>query len=450
MSKNQHFNAIKIENMTNLGAGSAHLPDGRVVFVKGGVTGDLLDVRIIKETVGYSVAMIENIIEPSAFRAVNTCPSYLRCGGCVFRHIDYELEKRVKEEHVKSCFKKYAGVDITPEPVKTFRADRYRNNVRFPLGKDKDGKIIAGFFSESSHRIVKVEKCLAQKECFDHVVVSALEIFNSLSMTVYDEISGKGYLRYLCLRCNRENDVSVCVVVNSDSVSVKLSAAAERISQIEGVCGVYANFNARKTNVIFGEKTVKLYEKKPLVETICGKKFNISPRSFFQVNTETAEMLYNKAAEFLNVKEGGVFVDLYCGTGTIGICTASNGSSLYGCDIIPEAIENAKQNARENGIDSFRYDCADASGGIKACIKEFGRIDSLIVDPPRKGLSPETVRAVIESGIDRFVYISCNPDTLARDAAGFINAGYSADRAALYDLFPRTSHVETVVLMTKK
>ena len=449
MSKNQQFNAIKIESMTNLGAGSAHLPDGRVVFVKGGVTGDLADVKIIKETAAYSVAIVENIIESSAYRAVNTCPSYLRCGGCVFRHIDYELEKRVKEEHVKSCFKKYAGTDITPEPVKTFSADRYRNNVRFPLGKDKDGKIIAGFFSESSHRIVKVEKCLAQKECFDHVVASALDIFNLLSISVYDEISGKGYLRYLCLRCSRENDVSVCVVVNSDSVSGKLAAAAERISHIEGVCGVYVNFNARKTNVIFGENTQTLYEKKPLVETICGKRFNISPRSFFQVNTETAEMLYNKAAEYLDVKDGGVFVDLYCGTGTIGICAASNGSSLYGCDIIPEAIENAKQNARENGIDSFRYDCADASEGIRACINEFGRIDSLIVDPPRKGLSSETVRAIIQSGICRFVYISCNPDTLARDAAEFIKAGYRVDRAALYDLFPRTSHVETACLLSR-
>ena len=449
MSKIRKISDAKIEDMTNLGAGVARDTDGRVIFVKNAVSGDVCDISIIKDTAAYSVAIPDGFSARSSYRCDAGCEVFKSCGGCVFRHISYELEKVIKERYVKNVFKKIASIDIEPEPVVTFSADRYRNNVRFPLGKDKDGRIVAGFYSESSHRLVKVEKCLAQKECFDSVLKETVSVLNEIGFSVYDENRGEGYLRYLCLRCNRDDDVSVCVVVNAAHADEKLGKAAEMISEIENVCGVYANFNTKKTNVIFGESTETMCEKKPLYETICGKKFLVSPRSFFQVNTETAEMLYNKASEYLGCADGGVFADLYCGTGTIGICIASERSALYGCDIIPEAIENAKQNALDNGVNRFRYDCADASGGIKACTEEFGRIDSLIVDPPRKGMSPETVRAVIESGVGSFIYISCNPDTLARDVCEFMKAGYSVEKCALYDLFPRTSHVETVTLITR-
>ena len=448
MSKKQIFRSIRIENMTNLGAGVGKLPDGRVVFVKNGVTGDVLDIEIIKETAAYSVAAICGAEIESEYRVRNLCEPYKRCGGCVFRHIDYEYEKQIKRGYVVNAFKKIAGIDIDPEPVVTYKSDRYRNNVRFPLGKDENGKIVAGFYSESSHRLVKVEKCLAQKECFDNVLAQTLDILNGYGFSVYDESTGNGELRFMCLRCNRENDVSVCIVVNSGAVSAKLASAAGRIARINNVCGVYANLNAEKTNVIFGEKTFTLCENKPLYETICGKGFLISPRSFFQVNTETAEMLFYKAAEYAECG-GGVFLDLYCGTGTVGICVSPSDCALYGCDIIPEAVENARANALADGRERFRYDCADASEGIAACMREYGRIDTLIVDPPRKGLSPQTVNAVGESGVNRFVYISCNPDTLARDVKELSRFGFAAERAALFDLFPRTSHVESVTLITR-
>ncbi len=450
MAKKQQFHGVKIENMTNLGAGVAKLPDGRVAFVKNGVTGDVADIEIIKESAAYSVATVSALIRGSGYRRADGCASYKRCGGCVFRHIDYELEKQIKRDHVINAFKKIAAIDISPEPVVTFSSDRYRNNVRFPLGKDENGKLIAGFYSESSHRLVPVEKCFTHKECFDGVLNCALGALDSFGLSVYDEVSGEGELRYLCLRCNREGEVSVCIVVNAEGVSQKLRSAAERIAQIENVCGVYVNFNSKKTNVIFGEKTVAVCEKRPLYETICGRRFMISPRSFFQVNTETAEMLYNKAAEYSGCGENDVFVDLYCGTGTIGICVSPRECALYGCDIVPEAVENARTNALADGRKRFRYDCADASEGLAACVREFGRIDALIVDPPRKGLSPQTVNAICESGIEKFVYISCNPDTLARDVKGLMRAGYHVERSALFDLFPRTAHVETVVLMAKK
>lgn len=448
MAKNDVLFSLKIEDMTNLGCGVAK-SGGRVVFVKGGVRGDVLDALIIKETKDYSVAAVKNIISPSPYREENRCESYKACGGCVFRHISYVEEKRIKLDYEVNAFRKIAGVDIMPEGITTVSPDGYRNNIRYPVGVDKNGRLFAGFFAEHSHKIINAENCLTQKPAFTPVVKYLFELFNRGGFTVYDETTGEGYLRHVCLRTSREGRVSVCVVINGQVNKQLKDVAKEAEKSQNSVVSFFANINTKKTNVIFGESTITLFEKESLTEKICGKTFKISPRSFFQINTETAEIMFEKAAEYLDLKGGEVLLDLYCGTGTVGICVSPEEVKLIGCEIIPEAVEDARENAKLNGINDFTFVCGDASEGVAACIEKYGVPDAITVDPPRKGLSTETINAILESKTKKLVYISCNPDTLARDVKILTGSGYTLNRITLFDMFPRTSHVECLVLMSR-
>ena len=451
MAKNEILSSLTIKDMTNLGHGVAD-HDGRVVFVKGGVRGDVLDAVIIKETKSYSVAAIKNLISPSPYREDNKCTCYKTCGGCVFRHISYDEEKRIKYNYVVNAFKKIAGIDITPESIDTHTSDGYRNNVRYPVGVDKDGRLFPGFFSEKSHNIIKVENCLTQKPAFIPVINYIFKAFNENNLTAYNEETAKGYIRHVCLRTSRDGKVAVCVVINGE-VDEKLKKIAEKVVRDNGsVVSFSANINTKKTNVIFGEKTTVLIEKESLTEKICGKAFKISPRSFFQVNSETAEMMFDKAREYLDLKGGEVLLDLYCGTGTVGICVAPDGVKLFGSEIVPEAVEDAWENARINNVGDYTFVCGDASEGAAKCVEKYGIPDAITVDPPRKGLSEETVDAILSSGAKKLVYISCNPDTLARDVKILTQSptsAYTLSRITLFDLFPRTSHVECVTLMSR-
>ncbi len=540
MAKNDIIFSLKIKDMTNLGYGVS-MHEGKTVFVKGGVREDILDAVIIKEAKNYSVAAVKRLITPSPYRAENRCGCYKACGGCVFRHVSYEEEKRVKYDYTVSVLKKYAGLDVKPEEIKTFSSDLYRNNVRYPVGVDEKGKLFPGFFSEKSHKIVRVENCLTQKSHFAPVIKRLFESLNEKHLTAYDEKSGKGYLRHACLRCSKAGKVAICLVVNgeiNDDIKNVASSVAGRLGE---VVSFSVNINKERTNVIFGNETITLFEKEKLTETVCGKTFVISPRSFFQINTEVAEMLYNKAAEYLELRSGEVLLDLYCGTGSVGICVAGTivnpggynnsandklnafdnntdadagvginsdlnsivhdgsgisanaennavteadsadgicavietdsadgacagvetdsadgicagvetGIKLFGSEIVPEAVADANENAKQNNIADYTFVCGDASEGVKGCTEKYGAPDAITVDPPRKGLSPETVEAIISSRTKRLVYISCNPDTLARDLALLTRHNYTLTRIALYDLFPRTAHVETVVLITR-
>ena len=449
MSKNKEIFTVTVNGMTNMGAGVAKSPEGKTLFVKGGVEGDEADVFVIKETSSYDIAAIETLKKASPYRTETDCGCYKACGGCVFRHVTYEKEKQIKLEHVKEAFRRYASLDIDVNTVETACVDRYRNNVRYPVEKGKDGKLFAGFFSEHSHRVVNVSDCITQKTAMTEVLAEIVKLLNENGLSAYDETSGKGYLRHICLRTNRYGKVSVCFVVNGKKMSESLANVSKAISdRFDNVTGVYVNYNAKNTNVIFGDVTENIIEKEKLTETLCGRTFSISPRSFFQVNTETAELLFERAGEYLGANENDVVIDLYCGTGTVGICTVDKKTKLYGCEIIPEAVSDAAVNAEENGMESFRFDCCDASEGIKRCKELFGDATAMTVDPPRKGLSPETVNAILESGIPKVVYISCNPDTLARDVK-LLGEKYKLERISLFDMFPRTSHVETVVLMSR-
>ncbi len=447
MSKNNEIFTVNITGMTNMGAGVAKEDNGKTLFVKGGVEGDEANVFVIKKTSSYDIAAIDSLEKASPYRREVDCQCYKQCGGCVFRHIEYEKEKLIKLEHVKEAFRRYASMDIDVNCVETAMEDRYRNNVRYPVEKGKDGKLFAGFFSEHSHRVVNVSDCLTQKSEMTDVLKEAVSLLNECQLSAYDETSGKGYVRHICLRTNRKGKVSVCFVVNGRKTTERLrNVCAALMERFDKVTGTYVNYNDKNTNVIFGDVTEKVSEKEKLTETLCGRTFSISPRSFFQVNTETAEMLFDRAGEYLASSENDVVIDLYCGTGTVGICTVGKKTKLYGCEIIPEAVEDAKVNAEENGMESFHFDCADASEGIKRCTELFGKATAMTVDPPRKGLGEDTVKAILESGIPKIVYISCNPDTLARDVK-LLGEKYKLEKISLFDMFPRTSHMECVALL---
>lgn len=448
MSKNNRIKTLAVDDMTNTGLGVAS-DNGKVVFVKGGVRGDIAEAEIIKTTKNFDIARIKRLITPSPRREVNTCGSYKECGGCVFRHVSYEEESRAKTRHVADCLKKYAGVAILPEEIQTYSTDFYRNNIRCPIGSDKNGELFYGFYSERSHKIIKIDECLTQMKCFTPILKELFVSLNSRGFSAYDEKSGTGLLRHVCLRCSLAGKVSLCLVINGAATKSLAETAKEIGERFENLISFSLNINHNRTNVIFGGETIVLFEKERLVESVCGKRFEISPLSFFQVNTVTAEMLFNKAKEYLNFKAGEVLLDMYCGAGSVGISVLPDGAKLFGVEEYRGAVEDAKRNAELNGVGEYGFLCGDAAEGLSACEARFGRPTAIVVDPPRKGLSGKAINAIISSGAEKLLYISCNPSTLARDISSLITGGFSPINLALFDLFPRTSHVECVTLMSR-
>ncbi len=440
MKKNDLY-TVEISDMNNLGAGICKI-DGKVVFVRGGVTGDKLEIGIIKNLSDYAVARVNKIIEPSPIRTENDCPSFKRCGGCSFRHVRYESEKLFKKNYVENAFKK-VGLSVKIEDViSTESPDGYRNKVQYPVGEN--WKI--GFFAEHSHDIVEVSDCAAQDKEFSAILDEIVKFGKANKIPTYDFESGKGLVRHVYLRKGRgSGEIMVCLVVNGESLpsSDKLcKALAERFPAIKSII---LNINEKRTNVILGEKNITLWGKDTIEDIFCGLKVKISPKSFYQVNRECAELICKKAAEFAELISGERLVDLFCGIGTIGLSMIKDfpDAELLGVEIIPEAVENAKENATANGMTNAKFICGDANS------PEITGADVVVVDPPRKGCSSELIKRISEISPSRVIYVSCNPDTLARDCKLFDAEGYKVTRALAADMFSRTGHVESVVCLTR-
>lgn len=441
MKKNDLY-TVEISDMNNLGAGICKI-DGKVVFVRGGVTGDKLEIGIIKNLSDYAVARVNKIIEPSPVREENTCPSFKRCGGCSFRHVRYESEKLFKKNYVENAFKK-VGLSVKVEDVlSTESPDGYRNKVQYPVGKD--WKI--GFFAEHSHDIVEVSDCAAQDKDFAAILGEIVKFGIENRISTYYFESEKGLVRHIYLRKGRgSGEIMVCLVINGKSVphSDKLCRAlTERFPAIKSII---LNINEKRTNVILGDKNVTLWGKDTIEDVFCGLKVKISPRSFYQVNRECAELICKKAAELAGLEAGERLVDLFCGIGTIGLSMIKDfpDANLLGVEIIPEAVENAKENAISNGMTNAKFICGDANS------PEITGADVIVVDPPRKGCSGELIKRISDISPSRVIYVSCNPDTLARDCKLFDNEGYKVTKAFAADMFSRTGHVESVVCLTRR
>lgn len=450
MLKKNQIEEAEITAMSSDGNGIAKI-DGMVVFVPYTAVGDKLKIRIVKVQKNYSFGIIEEILEPSPDRVDDHCPVYKKCGGCAFRHISYEAELRHKAEFVQSNLRRLGGLDpvmlpITPSPL----VQGYRNKAQYPI-REYDGKIEAGFFAKRSHRVISCASCDLQPAFFEQILEYTKQFLEEYHISAYDEQTGKGKVRHLYIRCGEvSGEVMVCLVVNSE----RLPHAAEYVEGLLKVCpqvvSVVLNINREQNNVILGQKCITLYGKDTIEDTLCDVRFELSPLSFYQVNRQAAEKLYRLAADMAQFEGNELLIDLYCGAGTIGLSMASKVRELIGVEIVPDAVENAKENAKRCGVENARFICADAKEAAAQLAAENLHPDVIVVDPPRKGCDLEVLQAIAAMAPKRLVMISCNSASLARDCKELEALGYHLEKAAPVDLFPRTTHVETVVQLVRK
>ena len=440
---------VTIEDFSNEGHGIARV-DGYVLFVPGGAVGETLRVHVLKVGRSFGYAKISEIITPSRDRCESDCTVSTRCGGCAFRHISYESELRHKADKVKSALERIGGIAGPPmQPILAAEQTcAYRNKAQYPI-RMQNGKIVAGFYASGSHRVIETARCPLQPEIFDKLLSFTLEYINSHHLTAYDEQTGKGLVRHLYLRKGEKSgEIMVCLVLNGERLPDDfLPTLTTVFPEVKCVC---INENREKTNVILGKRTYFLTERTYILDKLLGKEFAISPASFYQVNPAQTERLYQTAAQLAEIDETQTVLDLYCGIGTIGICTAANAKTLVGIEIVADAVQNAIANAKRNQLKNTRYLCADAKQGAAQLIAEGYHFDTIIIDPPRKGCDNETLEALCTLAPKKLIYISCDPATLARDIKYLTMHGFALVSATPVDLFPRTTHVESVVCLSRK
>lgn len=443
---------LKIVSATAEGSGVGKTEDNMTVFVPMTAVGDIIDARILKVKKTYAFGKTEKLIEPSKARITPECPVFSKCGGCVWRHIGYEEELIIKSQKVRDAVERIGGIKTEFKPIiGSERTDRYRNKAQLPVGRDKDGKAIIGFYAFHSHRIIDCGECLLQPGIFGTVIDVTRDFIAQTGTDIYDELTGKGRLRHLYIRLGEvTNELMVCYVVNGNGLKHEDLLVKMLREALPNLKTVIFNSNREKTNVILGRKNRVAFGNGYITDELCGLKFKISPFSFWQVNRGQAERLYAKAREYAGLSGGEVLLDLYCGTGTIGLTMAENCRELVGVEIIEDAVADAKSNAEANGIKNARFICADAPSAAEQLRKEGTAPDVVVLDPPRKGCGEELVKTIKKMGPKRVVYVSCDPATLARDLKYFAENGYVTKEVTPCDMFPRTAHVETVALLTGK
>ena len=453
LQKNQIL-TLRIERLSSDGSGVAHSADGEAVFVPGTAPGDEARVRIVKDCGRYAFGILDELLTPSPDRIPVDCPVAGPCGGCSLRHLDYAAELRAKQESVLDAFRRIGGLevpvlDILPSPD----ADRYRNKVQFPVGIDKNGVPCIGFYAGRTHRIVPCPDCKLQPSVLNEIGNALCAFFAQQGIRPYDEQSGKGLVRHIFLRRGAHSgQIMVCLVCTRAKLPHAEQLCTALRGQFPAISTILLNVNAKNTNVILGSENHILYGPGYIEDTLCGVPVRLGPLSFYQVNTLAAERLYGVAAQYAQLTPDDTLLDLYCGMGTIGLSMAEQCRELIGVEIVPEAIESAKANAARMGeavAAKSRFFCADAGQAATQLAAEGLHPDIVMLDPPRKGCDEATLSAVVRMAPRRVVYVSCNPATAARDAAWLEKNGYHTEKVQPVDLFPRTKHCETVVLLSK-
>ena len=453
LQKNQIL-TLRIERLSSDGSGVAHSADGEAVFVPGTAPGDEARVRIVKDCGRYAFGILDELLTPSPDHIPVDCPVAGPCGGCSLRHLDYAAELRAKQESVLDAFRRIGGLevpvlDILPSPD----VDRYRNKVQFPVGVDKNGAPCIGFFAGRTHRIVPCPDCKLQPSVLNEIGNALCAFFARQGIRPYDEQSGKGLVRHIFLRRGAHSgQIMVCLVCTRAKLPHAEQLCTALREQFPAISTILLNVNAQNTNVILGSENHILYGPGYIEDTLCGVPVRLGPLSFYQVNTLAAERLYGVAAQYAQLTPDDTLLDLYCGMGTIGLSMAEQCRELIGVEIVPEAIESAKANAARMGkavAAKSRFFCADAGQAATQLAAEGLHPDIVMLDPPRKGCDEATLSAVVRMAPRRVVYVSCNPATAARDAAWLEKNGYHTEKVQPVDLFPRTKHVETVVLLSK-
>lgn len=422
--------------------------EGMAVFVPLAAVGDQIRARILKVKSKYAFAKIEEILVPSTHRTQIDCGVFARCGGCVFRHINYSAESQLKQNRVAQTMQRIGKVNIDSMPIVYDQMpERYRNKAMYPVGNDGE----LGFFSHHSHRVIPCGDCMLHPKEFFEAGNAFSSFVKKYKVSIYNEETHCGLLRHFYIRQGKQTgEIMVCIVINGTDLPHKedlVDALKDALGK--NLKSVIININTNKTNVVLGDKNICIYGNEYIYDILCGVKVRISPQSFYQVNHDMAERLYKKAAEYAQ-PNGKNILDLYCGAGTIGLSMARNAKSVIGVEIVQAAIEDANINAKENKIENARFICGDATSAANKLKQEKITADVVIVDPPRKGCDEQLLKTVAQDfAPEKVVYVSCDVATLARDTDILENMGYKLVEYTPVDLFPRTAHVETVALFKR-
>ena len=459
-------NDIAVVKITDIGVNGEGIGrvDGYTLFIKDAVIGDTVEAKVMKAKKNYGYARLMKIIEPSKDRVTPRCEHARRCGGCQIQEMSYEKQLEFKARRVRDNLERTGGfapelLDKVMEPVVGMEEPfGYRNKAQFPFGTDRDGRPVTGFYAGRTHDIIANTDCALGVPVNKEILEIILGFMNRTGVKSYDEKSGRGLIRHVLIRYGfTTKEIMVCLVVNGTEIP-HAEELVEELAKIPGMTSISLSSNTRRTNVIMGESYEVLWGRGYITDFIGNVKYRISPLSFYQVNPVQTEKLYGLALEYADLKGGETVWDLYCGIGTISLFLAQKAEKVYGVEIVPQAIEDARENAKINGITNAEFFVGKAEQVLPGWYQEHrtsmadadgARADVIVVDPPRKGCDGELLRTIVEMAPKRVVYVSCDPATLARDLKVLCGQGYEIRRVRAVDMFPETVHVETVVLLSK-
>ena len=448
LEKNKIYDAV-ISDYTAEGQGVAKI-EGCAVFIPNAIVGETCRVRIEKAQKTWAAGKLVEILEKSPHRVNRECPVAKLCGGCDFWHMDYAEESRLKADRVRQALNRIGGENLEDVPILAApTCYGYRNKAQYPVSSQK-GRAYAGFFKAGTHSVVENKRCLILPEETDRIKQLVIDYVNHYRITAYDETTQKGLLRHIYVRRGAvSGQVLVCLVVNGRKLPHPEDLIA-RLQTVPGFTSLVLSVNTKAGNTILGDEFITLYGPGYIEDTLCGLNFRLSPRSFYQVNHHQAQRLYQAAIAQAGITKDDLVLDLYCGVGTITLAMANAAGKVIGVEVVEQAVQDAKDNARRNHIENAEFFCGDA-GKAALELEAKGIIpDVVVVDPPRKGLNADAIEAMVKMSPRRIVYVSCDPATLARDVALLKEKGYKLKNAQAADLFPRCAHVESIVCLNKQ
>jgi len=458
LQKNKDY-SIDISGMTHEGQGVGRI-ENLAVFVDGAILGETVQVKIVKLNKSYAIGKLINITTPSKDRITPFCQAYGKCGGCSLQHMTYEAQLEFKTNTVKDAIRRIGkleevavhdtiGMDNGDEATEG-KALNYRNKAQYPVGMGDNGAIV-GFYAKRSHRIVENEHCGIQDLASSEIRKVFKAFVRENKIDTYDETTGKGLVRHLMTRVGiKTGEIMVVVVINGRELPFKEKLVKLLTDKLPAVKSIYLNVNTENTNIILGEKNIKLYGNDTITDFIGKYKFKISPHSFYQVNSFQTEVLYGKVLEYAGLSGKEVVFDLYCGIGTISLFLSKKAKKVYGVEVVEAAVRDARRNAELNGVGNVEFVTGEAEKVIPEMYEQGIKADVVVVDPPRKGCDEVLLETLVGMAPERIVYVSCNPATLARDLGYLAERGYAVREAQPVDMFPWTGHVETVVCLNRK
>lgn len=446
---------VTIEDIGVNGEGIGKV-DGYTLFIKDAVIGDVVEAKVTKAKKNYGYARLVNIADESEFRVTPRCDVARQCGGCQIQAMSYARQLEYKNEKVRNNLIRLGGVpqellDEVMEPVYGMEEPyRYRNKAQFPVGTDREGNIITGFYAGRTHQIIPHMDCAIGRAENKEILNIIISFMKEFGLSPYDETSHKGLVRHILIRTGyRTGEIMVCLVINGNGVPHG-DTLAERLAELPGMTSVTYSVNREKTNVIMGREAGLLWGQAYITDYIGDIKYQISPLSFYQINPVQTERLYGTALEYAGLHGDETVWDLYCGIGTISLFLAQKAKHVYGVEIVPQAIEDAKKNAQINGIENARFYVGKAEDVLPEKYENDGiHADIIVVDPPRKGCEESVLHTMVKMQPERIVYVSCDSATLARDVKYLRGSGYEVKRVKAVDMFPHTGHTEVVCLLSK-